>query len=173
MEERAGERRIPTGSWAGGSHLSHGQGFMPCMVVVSRCAPSELAAAMARATSGRGHSSLFPVESKCLVHQIVADNAPAIPKGLNHSAQGWPILRGLPWVAAFELHNPERVEYQSLRKQIQPLQGCDSSMISPRVARSSQPWAGRFNPVGIGKTNDEAEGVNPGKLNMGCTLGRT
>jgi hypothetical protein len=48
-------------------------------------------------------SPLFSVESKWLVHQIVANNGPAIPKGLNHSARGWPILRGLPWVAAFEL----------------------------------------------------------------------
>src|ERR1017187_6921570 len=42
--------------------------------------------------------------------------AATIPKGFNHSAQGWPILRGLPCVAAFELHNPERVEYQILTK---------------------------------------------------------
>ena len=104
--------------------------------------------------------SLFSVETKRLVHQIAAHNRPAIPKGLNHSAQGWPILRGLPWVAAFELHNPERVEYQSLRKQIQPLQGCDSSLISPRVARSSQPWAESFNPFGIGKTNDPTPSIN-------------
>src|ERR1017187_2546730 len=36
------------------------------------------------------------------------------------------------------------------------MQGCESSRISPRVARSSPPWAGRFNPVGICKTNDDA-----------------
>src|ERR1017187_4629783 len=80
-------------------------------------------------------SSLFSVELKLFVHQFVDKNGPAILKGLNHSDQGWPILRGLPWVAASEVHNPERVEYQSLGKQIQPLQGCDSSMLSPRVAR--------------------------------------
>jgi hypothetical protein len=34
----------------------------------------------------------------------------SIPKGLNHSAQGWPIQRGLPWGATSELINPERVE---------------------------------------------------------------
>src|ERR1019366_4651116 len=106
-------------------------------------------------------SSLFPVESKRLVHQIAADNRRAIPKGLNRSAQGWPISGGQPWVIAFELQNPERVEYQSLGKQIQPLQGCDFSTISPRVAllRNSQPWAARFNPVGIGQTNDDAPNV--------------
>jgi hypothetical protein len=62
---------------------------------------------------------------------------------------------GLPWVTAFKVHNPERVEYQTLTKQIQPFQGCDFSVFSPRVARASQPWAKSFNPVGIGKTNDE------------------
>ncbi len=79
-----------------------------------------------------------------------------IPHGLNHPAQGWPIPRGLPWVNAFESSNPERVEYQGLRNQIQPVQGCDSSMISPKVARSSQPWAASFNPVGIVKTIDDS-----------------
>ena len=58
---------------------------------------------------------------------------------------------GLPWVAVYKLQNPERVAYQSLRKEIQPLQGCDFSVFSPRVARCSQPWAESFNPVGIGK----------------------
>jgi hypothetical protein len=100
--------------------------------------------------------SLFSVETKRLVHQIAAHNRPAIPKGLNHSAQGWPIPRGLPWVTAFKLYNPEGVEYQSLGEQIQPLQGCDSSTISPRVARSSQPWAARCNPVGIAKSKANA-----------------
>ena len=57
-------------------------------------------------------SSLFSVESKWLVHQIAANTRPAIPKGLNRSAQGWPILRGLPRVAAFGLHNPERGCFQ-------------------------------------------------------------
>jgi hypothetical protein len=109
----------------------------------------------------RTGSSTFSVESKWLVHQMGAHNRPAIPQGLNRSAQGWPIPRGLSWVAAFELHNPERVEYQCLRKQIQPFQSCDSSLISPRVAllRNSQPWAARFNPVGIGQTNDDAPNV--------------
>jgi hypothetical protein len=61
---------------------------------------------------------------------------------------------GLPWVAAFKCHNPERVEYQILMKQVQPFQGCDFHVFSPRVARSSQPWAESFNPIGIGKTQN-------------------
>src|ERR1039457_4335835 len=63
------------------------------------------------------------------------------------------VREGLPWVAAVKFHNPERVESQALMKSVQPFQGCDSSLFSPRVARSSQPWAKSCNPVGIGKTN--------------------
>jgi len=33
----------------------------------------------------------------------------SIPKGLNQSAQGWPIQRGLPWVETIEFINTERV----------------------------------------------------------------
>jgi hypothetical protein len=82
---------------------------------------------------------------------IAANRRPAIPKGLNRSAQCWPIPRGLPWVAAFKLYNPEGVEYQRLTKRLQPLQGWDFSLFSPKVARSSQPWPESFNPVGIAK----------------------
>ena len=74
------------------------------------------------------------------------------PNGIASFSPGLARVReGLPWVAAFTFHNPERVEYQRLMKQIQPLQGCDFSRCSPRVARSSQPWAECFNPVGIEK----------------------
>jgi hypothetical protein len=38
----------------------------------------------------------------------------SIPTGLHHSAQGWPIQRGLPWVPTFVFINLEKVE--SLRK---------------------------------------------------------
>jgi hypothetical protein len=48
----------------------------------------------------------------------------------------------------------EMVEYQFLMTPMQPLQGCEFSGFLPRVARSSQPWAESFNPVGIGKNND-------------------
>jgi hypothetical protein len=67
-----------------------------------------------------------------------------------------PIPRGLPWIKAFKSINPEWVAYQALRKQMQPFQGRDLSESSPRVARSSQPWAKRFNPFGIGRTNFRA-----------------
>jgi hypothetical protein len=44
--------------------------------------------------------------------------------------------------------------------EIQPLQRCVFSVFSPRVARSSQPWADRFNPVGIGLAKETfAKGV--------------
>jgi hypothetical protein len=54
----------------------------------------------------------------------------------------------------FQFLNPERVASQTLTKEIQPFQGCDASVFLPRVARSSQPWAERFNPFGIGDTNE-------------------
>ena len=55
-------------------------------------------------------------------------------------------------IRLFNLETPsERVEYQRFTKQIQPLQGCDFCLFSPRVARSSRPWAESFNPVGIEK----------------------
>ena len=54
-------------------------------------------------------------------------------------------------------------------KEAQPIQGCCFSVISPRIAPApafaslrrgkSQPWAGGFNPVGIGKTYDNAANV--------------
>jgi hypothetical protein len=72
------------------------------------------------------------------------------PKGIASFSPGSARFReGLPWVAAFNFHNPEGVEYQRLIKQIQPLQGCDFFLFSPRVARGAQPWAECFNPVGI------------------------
>ena len=74
------------------------------------------------------------------------------PKGIGSLSPGLARFReGLPWVAAFNFQNPERVEYQRLAKQMQPLRGCDSSLSSPRVARGAQPWAESFNPVGIEK----------------------
>ena len=79
------------------------------------------------------------------------------PEGIGSFSPGLARFReGLPWVAMVEFHNPERVESPVLLKQIQPFQGWDFSLFSPRVARSSQPWAESFNPVGIGKTHDHA-----------------
>jgi hypothetical protein len=74
------------------------------------------------------------------------------PKGIASFSPGLARFReGLPWVDAFKSHNPEGVEYQRLKEQIQPLQGCDFFLFSPRVARGAQPWAEGFNPVGIEK----------------------
>ena len=79
---------------------------------------------------------------------------PDNPKGIELFSPRLDRFReGLPWVNAYKLINPEGVAYQALRKQIQPVQGRDFSEFSPRVARSSQPWAERFNPFGIGQTN--------------------
>jgi hypothetical protein len=89
-------------------------------------------------------------------------NPLANPKGIASFSPGLARFReGLPWMEAIKFHNPERVEYQRLVKQIQPLQGCGFSLFSPRVARGpafaalrrgkSQPWAESFNPVGIEK----------------------
>ncbi len=77
------------------------------------------------------------------------------PEGIGSFSPGLARFReGLPWVGVVKIRNPERVEYQILMNQIQPFQGCDFSVFLPRVARSSQPWAERFNPVGIGKADD-------------------
>jgi len=43
-------------------------------------------------------------------------NRPSIPKGLNHSAQGWPDSRGPTLGNCIEWHNPEGVAYQVIRK---------------------------------------------------------
>ena len=83
---------------------------------------------------------------------IRCQNPLANPKGIASFSPGLARVReGLPWVVSFKFYNPERVESQRLTKQIQPLQGCDFFLFSPRVARGAQPWANRFNPVGIAK----------------------
>lgn len=67
----------------------------------------------------------------------------AIPTGLHHSAQGWPRQRTTLGKRSKIISNPNGVE-SSRRRLMQPLQGCCRSLRRPRVARSSQPWAGRF-----------------------------
>jgi hypothetical protein len=42
---------------------------------------------------------------------------------------------GLPWVVAFNPHNPARVESQSYGRQIQPFPDCASSVFSPGIFR--------------------------------------
>jgi hypothetical protein len=85
------------------------------------------------------------------------------PEGIESSSPGLARFReGQPWVIARKCHNPNGVEYQIPMNQMQLFQSCDSSVISPRVARSSQPWAERGNPVGIGRTNDKSPCVDNG-----------
>ena len=62
----------------------------------------------------------------------------AIPKGFNHPAQGWPIHRGLPWVAILQLINPERVESQHLiNPHSIPLKTSTNHKTSQRHSKSS------------------------------------
>ena len=64
------------------------------------------------------------------------------PEGIESFSPGLTRFReGLPWVASVSFHNPERVESHALTRVIQPFQGWALSVFSPRVARSSQPWA--------------------------------
>ena len=61
--------------------------------------------------------------------------------------------------------NPERVAYQRLAEEIQPFQGLGLFWLAPWVARSSQPWADRLNPFGIGSNRrhhpQTASGIPP------------
>ncbi len=92
---------------------------------------------------------------------MLCENLFCNPEGIESLSPGLSRFpEGLPWVEAFQFHNPERVEYHAFMKEIQPLQGCDFAEFSPRVARCSQPWAERFNPVGIGKTNGNRPNIN-------------
>ncbi len=92
---------------------------------------------------------------------MLCENLFCNPEGIESLSPGLSRFpEGLPWVEAFTFHNPERVEYHTFMKEIQPLQGCDFAEFSPRVARCSQPWAERFNPVGIGKTSGNRPNMN-------------
>ena len=127
----------------------------PCPVFAPETAYLE------RRQGGRGVPPLRSCSS------MPSKTRPPIPKGLHHSAQQrvGPIPRGLPWATPFKFHNPEKVEYQALRKKIQPFQGRESYGRSPRVARSPafatlrrgksqhRCWAKRFNPFGIGNAH--------------------
>ena len=73
------------------------------------------------------------------------------PKGIGSFSPALArFIEGLRWVATREDSNPERVVYQRLMRKIQLFQSCYFPVIAPRVARSAQPWADRFNPFGIG-----------------------
>src|SRR5436309_575284 len=76
----------------------------------------------------------------------------SIPTGLRPSAQGWSGATTLG--RRFKkIFNPNGVVAALLRLWTQPLQGCIGLSRLPRVARSSQPWADRRNPFGIGRSN--------------------
>jgi protocatechuate 3,4-dioxygenase beta subunit len=81
-----------------------------------------------------------PCQGPCLNPEGIGSFSPGLDR----------VGEGLPWVAAINFLNPERVESQSLRQAIQPFQGCVLTEFSPRVVRSSQPWAESYNPFGIG-----------------------
>src|ERR1041384_110108 len=67
-----------------------------------------------------------------------------IPTGLHHSAQGWPRQRTTLGKRSKIFSNPNGVASFPRRALMQPLQGFSRLLRQPRVARSSQPWAERF-----------------------------
>ena len=67
-----------------------------------------------------------------------------IPTGLHQSAQGWPRQRTTLGKRFKTFSNPNGVESSCRDRLIQPFQGCCRSLRRPRVARSSQPCAERF-----------------------------
>ncbi len=74
--------------------------------------------------------------------------AASILKGLYRSAQGFRAREATLGHPSERSINPERVASQH-RDDATPLGLMHISMRLPRVARSSQPWAERLNPVGI------------------------
>ena len=72
-----------------------------------------------------------------------------IPTGLQHSAQGWPRQRTTLSQPSQIISNPNGVVSISRHDGIQPFPGWNRLNVKPRVARSSQPWAKRYNPFGI------------------------
>ena len=99
-------------------------------------------------------SSLFSVECNSAFFQLGASAVLQSQRDWIIQPRVGPIREGLPWVTIILFHNPERVVSQALTNAIQPFQGCGLFRFSPRVARSSQPWAERFNPFGIGAPNE-------------------
>src|SRR5438128_2004214 len=86
----------------------------------------------------------------------------AIPKGWNHSAQGCEeratlgvlvtqssTLQGLYQLLSMNTHAPNMVEERQDERAATLLGLVGLLFVSRRVARSSQPWAERYNPFGI------------------------
>jgi len=125
---------IPTG-------LHHSAQRRPMPVVVSRPSPA--------AGSG-GVPPPLPIILSFIILPTPVAIWPSILKGLKSFSPGLARFReGLPWVVPFNITTLEGLNLQSLGRQIQPLQGCNFSVFSPRVARGAQPWAERCNPFGI------------------------
>jgi hypothetical protein len=71
---------------------------------------------------------------------------PFDPTGRNREEVG----RGTHPTASETLALPRPDPLKTSKKhKMQPFQGCDLSQFSPGVARSSQPWADRFNPFRV------------------------
>ncbi len=73
----------------------------------------------------------------------------SIPKGLHHSAQGCRACEATLGYGSGTCFNPERVASDPGGDDATPLGLMDNSIRLPRVARSSQPWAERSNPLGL------------------------
>jgi|SRR6266850_2134063 len=108
-------------------------------------------------TTGRGRMRLnVPVsESREMEsgRELYALQGSSIPKGLRPPAQGCE-ERATLGERCWEIHNPNGVATASLVSRLasmsrNPVGVGNSSPRLPRVARDSQPWALRRNPVGI------------------------
>ena len=82
--------------------------------------------------------------------QVLANARRRIPKGFRLKAQGCEDRATLGKTTAEQ--QPQRGCGSARGDVAQPRWGCKTSRSPPRVARSSQPWAGGHNPVGIGAT---------------------
>ena len=73
-----------------------------------------------------------------------------MPKALNKSAQGCPVLGATLGKASPKAINPERVAPIDSAREVQRFQRWGLFFwLEPRVARSSQPWAGLLNAFGV------------------------
>src|SRR5437867_12493343 len=99
----------------------------------------------------------------------------SIPKGLHHAAQGCEERATLGATFLGPI-NPERVAAQRTtdtpsQAAMQPFQGWRiGCTFPPKVARSSQPWAERFHPVGMAAPNIGWEIREYGRLEVCATL---
>ena len=77
-----------------------------------------------------------------------------IPTGLHHSAQGCRVREATLGERDLEIPQPQRGCVTPPRTDGHNPVGVEKSLRRvPRVARASQPWAGRFYPVGVNRTS--------------------